>query len=103
MAGDAPASTDQIAANAVATLSNFNRAANESVANSTPLTAADVRAVYKWQYFPHFDTQTVSPSVFTDLEQLQGNRATFFTSSVRTFEIVELVIDSAYDIVDRFF
>lgn len=54
-------------------------------------------------YFAHFDVSTISAEVFSQLEALQGYRGTFWTSSVRSFETMESVVVSAYDIADRYF
>jgi hypothetical protein len=54
-------------------------------------------------YFAQFNVNTLTETVFEQLEALQGRRGTFYTSSLRSFESQEMVVTSAYDIVDRYF
>lgn len=68
-----------------------------------PLTKDDYIKSFYWYYFPYFDTTTITNTIFAELEALQGYRNTYWLSSLRCFEIMEDVIMSAYDIVDRFF
>jgi hypothetical protein len=66
----------------------------------TPL---EVEAIFPWRYFAHVNSSSIQAGWFTRLEDLQGQRNTYFTGSARSFEIIEMVVRSAYDIVDRFF
>lgn len=54
-------------------------------------------------YFALFDMSTLTETVFAQLEALQGRRGTYYTSSLRSFESQEAVVNSAYNIVDRYF
>jgi hypothetical protein len=54
-------------------------------------------------YFAHFNADTLTATAFEQLEALQGRRDTFFTSSLRSFESQEMVVQSATDIVNRYF
>jgi hypothetical protein len=54
-------------------------------------------------YFAQFNADTLTATAFAQLEALQGRRDTFFTSSLRSFESQEMVVQSATDIVNRYF
>ncbi|WIA23398.1 hypothetical protein OEZ85_000156 [Tetradesmus obliquus] len=103
VAGQTELPMETIAANALATLSKYNRPMGSAVTDAVPLTKADLRRLEKWDYFALFDMSTLTETIFSQLEALQGRRGTFYTSSLRSFESQEAVVNSAYDIVDRYF
>ncbi|WIA09909.1 hypothetical protein OEZ85_010123 [Tetradesmus obliquus] len=103
VAGETEIPMDTIAANAITSLSKYNRPAGAGVADAVPLTKADLRSLNKWDYFAHFTVDTLTATAFSQLEALQGRRGTYYTSSLRSFETQEAVVRSARDIVDRYF
>ncbi|KAF6266456.1 hypothetical protein COO60DRAFT_1456710 [Scenedesmus sp. NREL 46B-D3] len=60
-------------------------------------------AQFYTDYFAHFNVNTLTSTAFAQLGALQGRRGTFFTSSLRSFESQERVVESAMDIVNRYF
>uniref|UniRef100_A0A383VUL2 Amine oxidase domain-containing protein n=1 Tax=Tetradesmus obliquus TaxID=3088 RepID=A0A383VUL2_TETOB len=103
VAGQTELPMETIAANALATMSKYNRPVGSAVTDAVPLTKADLKRLDKWDYFALFDMSTLTETIFSQLEALQGRRGTFYTSSLRSFESQEAVVNSAYDIVDRYF
>ena len=64
----------------------------------------EIAATFEWDhYFPHVNTEAIDNGWFQDLEDLQGYRRTYFTGGYRTMELIETVIRSSYDIIDRYF
>ena len=84
-------------------MSMFNRDPSTDVKAAVPLQPTDIVTMVRWDYFPHFDIDGITATAFRELEDLQGYRNTFWASSLRCFETQELVLASAYDIVDRYF
>ena len=86
----------------VTSFSLLNRNSSLPLNDSKPITGSDIIKVQKWTNFPRFTMDSVANGVFESLENLQGYRKTYWTSSVRYFESMEHVVASAYDIVDRY-
>jgi hypothetical protein len=84
-------------------LSKINKDPRDVSAASEPVTQMDVRAFRKWDYFPHFDTQPLADNVYERFNALQGQKNTYFSSTLSGFEIVEWAIRTADDIVDSYF
>ena len=56
-----------------------------------------------WSFTPHFDSSDLQDGVLNEVEELQGNRHTYYTGSLYAFELVECTVGHAQDLVRRHF
>lgn len=61
----------------------------------------DVKAIRKWDYFPHFDSADLEVSVYAGYHALQGQRSTYFCSALNGTELVEFAIRPGQDLVEK--
>ena len=64
---------------------------------------ADVKALRKWDYFPHFGTADLASDVYAAYNALQGERHTYYSSGLNGFETVEFAIRAGKDLVATYF
>lgn len=57
----------------------------------------------RWEFFPHVLSSDVKAGWFQRMEALQGQRRTFYTGSVLSFELIECTIAYSRELVGRFF
>lgn len=71
---------------------------------SAPLLNRDaVKAIRKWDYFPHFGSSDLSNGIYAEYDALQGQQNVYFSSGLNGFELVEFVIRAGKDLVATFF
>lgn len=56
-----------------------------------------------WNFFPHVKLNDVQAGFFERLEALQGQRRTYYTGSLLSFELIECVIGYSRELVGRHF
>jgi Flavin containing amine oxidoreductase len=69
--------------------------ANAGVIPGTKQTG-DIQS-YAWQYFPQVDVASFQAGFYDRLEGLQGDNATYYVGGLLNFELVEKVLQNAYD------
>ncbi|KAI0683359.1 hypothetical protein BC835DRAFT_1296206 [Cytidiella melzeri] len=84
----------------VTTLTKVQTGANVSDPTVTP---SDVKAIRKWDYFPHFNTSELADGFYGKYDALQGKNHTYFSSGLNGFETVEFAIRAGKDLVASFF
>lgn len=82
------------------TLTDVQTGANIS---DPTVTASDVKAIRKWDYFPHFSTSDLEDGVYTKYNALQGQSHTYYSSGLNGLETVEFAIRAGKDLVASFF
>jgi hypothetical protein len=85
------------------TLSTVNRDPNNATASSVEVTAQDVRAFKKWDYFPHYDSAQLKAGWYDKFNRLQGQNGTYFASGLNGFEMVERAVTAGIDVADSYF
>ncbi|KAI0684834.1 FAD/NAD-P-binding domain-containing protein [Cytidiella melzeri] len=63
----------------------------------------DVKAISKWDYFPHFSTSELANGFYEKYNALQGQSHTFYSSGLNGFETVEFAIRAGKELVASFF
>jgi hypothetical protein len=58
---------------------------------------------YRWPFMPHFGSRDVEAGVFDEIEELQGQRSTYYAGSLLAFELVECSMAYAQELAERFF
>ena len=84
------------------TLSKVNKDPTNPNAVPTPVTDEDVKGFVKTDYFPHYDSAQLLAGYYKMLDQLQGEKNTFYASGLNAFETVEFAIRAGYDVVDSY-
>lgn len=56
-----------------------------------------------WNFFPHVTLSDVKAGYFERIEALQGQRRTYYTGSLLSFELIECVVGYSRDLVGRHF
>ena len=93
-------SIDDITQLLVSTLTEVQTGAGIS---DPAVATSDVKAIRKWDYFPHFNTSVLSGDVYAQYNALQGQQHTYYSSGLNGFETVEFAIRAGKDLVASFF
>ena len=56
-----------------------------------------------WAYFPHVSPAAVDEGFYTKLDDLQGEKRTFYCGGLLAFELVETIAEQAHHLVDTHF
>ncbi len=91
------ADVTQLLANALTLIQAGQGIRNPEVALS------DVKAIRKWDYFPHFNTADLADGIYARYNALQGKQHTYYSSGLNGFETVEFAIRAGKDLVQSFF
>ncbi|KAI0686941.1 FAD/NAD-P-binding domain-containing protein [Cytidiella melzeri] len=67
------------------------------------VTVRDVKAIRKWDYFPHFASSDLAGGIYASYNALQGQRHTYYSSGLNGFETVEFAIRAGKDLVASYF
>ncbi|KAI0083100.1 hypothetical protein BDY19DRAFT_980916 [Irpex rosettiformis] len=73
------------------------------ITDPTVTAPGDVKAIRKWDYFPHFNTFLLANGAYSQYNALQGNQHTYYSSGLNGFETVEFAIRAGKDLVNSFF
>jgi hypothetical protein len=84
-------------------LSLVNKDPRNSTEPPQPFCEDDVKAFKKWDYFPHFESDALSNGAYGKLNELQGQKKTYYASGLSGMEIVEWAIRGGLDVVDTYF
>lgn len=66
-------------------------------------TIAKIEVIKHWKYFPHVSSEAMRAGYFDQLENLQGQRNTYYAGEVMNFSTVGLTAEYAERLVKRFF
>jgi hypothetical protein len=87
----------------IESLSEINKDPRNATEQPTPLCDSDVKEFRKWDYFPHFGPDALRSGAYSQLNQLQGYKKTYWASGLSGMEIVEWAIRGGQDVVDTYF
>jgi hypothetical protein len=85
------------------TMSKLNKDPRNTSAMAMSLDNSDIRAFRKWDYFPHFESETLRCGAYDKLNKLQGCKKTYWASGLNGMETVEWAIRAGIDVVESYF
>lgn len=87
----------------VESLAELNKDPRNATEPPQPFCDDDVKAFRKWDYFPHFESDALREGAYDKLNDLQGQKKTYWASGLSGMEIVEWAVRGGYDVVDTYF
>ncbi|KAJ4301913.1 hypothetical protein N0V90_004009 [Kalmusia sp. IMI 367209] len=85
------------------TMSKINKDPRNVTEQAEPLSSNNIRAFRKWDYFPHFGSQSLRNGAYGYLNRIQGCNKSFWASGLQGMEIVEWAIRAGQDVVDTYY
>lgn len=70
---------------------------------ATPIKDSDIKAFWKTDYFPHFNTPQLQAGSYKKLNTLQGQKLTYYISGLNGMEIVEFAVRAGQSVVAEYF
>lgn len=85
------------------TLSRTNKPApGDAASAAVAVTAADVHAFRRHDYFPHVGGAALAGGWYARFDALQGRQRTYYASGLNGFEMVEYALRAGKDVVDTY-